>query len=421
MSQKFDAIIFGASGYTGKYAVQQATKIFKNIKWAVAGRSEKKLQKTLDDISEKTNKNLKDIQKIIADVNDENSLKQMTAQAKVLVNCCGPYVFYGEQVVKACIETSTNYLDVSSETIFMEKMQLKYDKDAREKGIYIISACGFVSIPADLGICYLQEKFNGTVNSVEIFNRVYSDSPKIQKIKLTLPTLASLVYGLSHSDELNEIRAKLFTSEMPKFQPELKDKKVMYKSENRPCLPFYHFDRPVVERSQRYFYEKENQRPIQMRAYQAYENNFKIIRSIFFGIWLKFLSCFDFTRKLLFKFPEILSFGFATKVRGSDEENDHTMVDICFIAEGWKEKQNDASDQFTTPMNKKMVMKTTVRNFAFQSTCDCLLLSAMMILNEKDKMPKVGGVLTPAIAFRKTTLIEELKNYGITFNIVEIE
>lgn len=39
----------------------------------------------------------------------------MSEQAKVLVNCCGPYRFYGESVVKACIATRTHQVDVSGE------------------------------------------------------------------------------------------------------------------------------------------------------------------------------------------------------------------------------------------------------------------------------------------------------------------
>lgn len=52
---------------------------------------------------------------ILADVKDEESIKKMTEQAKVLVNCCGPYRFYGEPVVKACIATGTHYVDVTGE------------------------------------------------------------------------------------------------------------------------------------------------------------------------------------------------------------------------------------------------------------------------------------------------------------------
>lgn len=39
----------------------------------------------------------------------------MAAKAKVVVNCAGPYRFYGEPVVKACIANGTHQVDVSGE------------------------------------------------------------------------------------------------------------------------------------------------------------------------------------------------------------------------------------------------------------------------------------------------------------------
>lgn len=40
-------------------------------------------------------------------------------------------------------------------------MQLEYHKPAQDSGVYIVSACGFDSVPCDLGIVYLQDKFDG--------------------------------------------------------------------------------------------------------------------------------------------------------------------------------------------------------------------------------------------------------------------
>ena len=44
----------------------------------------------------------------------------------------------------------------------METMQLNYHKVAEEKGVFIISACGFDSVPVDLGVIYFQKNFPGT-------------------------------------------------------------------------------------------------------------------------------------------------------------------------------------------------------------------------------------------------------------------
>lgn len=52
---------------------------------------------------------------INASCEDEQSLNEMAKHGRVVINCCGPYRFYGEPVVKACIENGTHYVDVSGE------------------------------------------------------------------------------------------------------------------------------------------------------------------------------------------------------------------------------------------------------------------------------------------------------------------
>ena len=111
-------VIFGATGFTGKRAVEETIKIFKEkggFTWGVAGRSKKKLEKVLEEIGKKHDVDLKNIPVIIADIKDQDSLNEMCKQAKVIVNTCGPYRFYGEPVVKACVENKTHHVDVSGE------------------------------------------------------------------------------------------------------------------------------------------------------------------------------------------------------------------------------------------------------------------------------------------------------------------
>lgn len=169
MAQKLDVIIFGASEFTGKYAVVEGVKVLKDLSWGVAGRNKEKLENVLKEAGEKTKTDLSTTPINIADINDENSLKAMAERCKVLVNCCGPYRFYGEVAVKTCINAGTHHVDVSGEPQYMEQMQLKYNDLAKEKGVYVVSACGFDSIPADLGTVFVENHFDGVVNSVETY------------------------------------------------------------------------------------------------------------------------------------------------------------------------------------------------------------------------------------------------------------
>lgn len=100
-------------------------------------------------------------------------------------------------------------------------MQLEYNKAAQEAGVYVVSACGFDSIPCDLGIIFTQNKFDGEVNSVETYLKAWNTA-NAGGASLHYGTWESAVYGLAHANELRELRAKLFPEKLPKLEPKLR-------------------------------------------------------------------------------------------------------------------------------------------------------------------------------------------------------
>lgn len=249
MAKRFDVIIFGATGYTGKYAIRNAIEILKGMQWAVAGRNKSKLEETLRDSGRKMNEDLSKIPIVIADVADEKSIQEMAKQAKVIVNCCGPYHLYGEVVVKACVENGTSHVDVSGEAQFIEKMMLKYSDAAREKKVFIISCCGIESIPAELGIFYTQQQFNGTINSVETYMRFYFEKGfRPNGPSLNFGTYHSAIHAIGAFLESQKLRKLLHPTSMPSFQPKLKNRFVHSEEavKNRWCLPMIEPDQTMV-------------------------------------------------------------------------------------------------------------------------------------------------------------------------------
>ena len=118
MSPKYDVVIYGASGYTGQYVVEFLIKSLKkaensDLTWAVAGRNEAKLLQVLKNASETTKTEVEKTPIIICDSNDVESMLAMARSARLVVNCVGPYRFYGEQTVKACVEAGTHHVDIS--------------------------------------------------------------------------------------------------------------------------------------------------------------------------------------------------------------------------------------------------------------------------------------------------------------------
>lgn len=64
---------------------------------------------------------------------------------------------------------------MSGEPQYMERMQLEYNDSAREKGVYIVSACGFDSIPADMGTLFFEKHFDGDVHAIESYLKFWND------------------------------------------------------------------------------------------------------------------------------------------------------------------------------------------------------------------------------------------------------
>lgn len=423
--RELDVIIFGASGFTGKYTIYEGIKLLEGLKWGIAGRSRDKLNKILKEVEKKADKDLSETPIVIADVKDPESLKKMAEQCKIVINCCGPYRFYGEPVVKACIEAGTHHVDVSGEPQYMERMQLQYHDKAQEKGVYVVSACGFDSIPADMGTVFLEQQFDGTVNSVESFLETSSRSKSaIGGAVIHYGTWESAIYGLAHANELRELRNQLFGSRLPNFQPRLKSLPVLHKTNianDRWCLPFPGSDRSVVMRSQRFFYEHDKKRPVQMKAYVTFESLLHVVGVIFVSAIFALMTRFKLGRQLLLKYPRFFSAGFVSHEGPTEESMQNTDFAMYLKGVGWTkdEEQLEPSDQFKTTPKKTLIAKVSGTNPGYGATCVALVLSATTILKQSEKMPSTGGVYAPGAAYYKTNLIEELCKNGFKFEVLK--
>lgn len=156
----YDIVVFGATGFTGRLTAEYLARSADAGKftWAIAGRSLAKLestQKALLGISSRTTPGI-----IVCDVNEPQSLREMSRQTHVVITTVGPYLNYGEPLVKACIDTGTHYVDLTGEPEFVEWLIHAYDDEARKNGTKIVNCCGFDSIPHDLGALFTVNELN---------------------------------------------------------------------------------------------------------------------------------------------------------------------------------------------------------------------------------------------------------------------
>ncbi len=148
-ARTYDIVLLGATGFTGGLVAEHLARRLAGTttSWAVAGRNVDKLEKVRDRLAGLGSEPSVET----VDVHDLVGLLRLTEQTRVLATTVGPYTEHGELVVQACIRSGTDYCDITGEPEFVDRVLARYDGDAREQGVRVINACGFDSIPHDLG------------------------------------------------------------------------------------------------------------------------------------------------------------------------------------------------------------------------------------------------------------------------------
>jgi short subunit dehydrogenase-like uncharacterized protein len=155
-SAKLDIVVYGATGFTGQLVAEYLATHYKgdaSLKWAMAGRSLDKLKAVREAIGAPAETPL-----IVADASDAASLKAMVAQTKSVITTVGPYQFYGEPLLAACVDAGTDYFDLCGEPVWMRQMIDTYEAAAKASGARIMFSCGYDSVPFELGTFFVQEE-----------------------------------------------------------------------------------------------------------------------------------------------------------------------------------------------------------------------------------------------------------------------
>ncbi|MFD6204010.1 saccharopine dehydrogenase family protein [Streptomyces rubiginosohelvolus] len=150
-TRPLDVVLFGATGFVGALTAEYlAAHAPAGLRWALAGRSRTKLEKLRERLTAIAPR-CADLPLLETDADDAEALAELAASTRVVATTVGPYLRYGEKLVAACAEAGTDYADLTGEAEFIDRMYLEHDARARETGARIVHACGFDSVPHDLG------------------------------------------------------------------------------------------------------------------------------------------------------------------------------------------------------------------------------------------------------------------------------
>ena len=174
-ARPYDVVVLGATGFTGELtAAYLAEHAPADLRWAIAGRNRSKLEAVRTRLA-RIDPDLSALTLLEADSTDDASLRALAESTRVVVTTVGPYLLHGEGLVAACAAAGTDYVDLTGEPEFVDRMYLEHHDTAVQSGARIVHACGFDSIPHDIGAFYTVQQL-GSVAPITLRGVVRSNA-----------------------------------------------------------------------------------------------------------------------------------------------------------------------------------------------------------------------------------------------------
>ena len=424
-SREFDVVLYGATGFTGAYVAKELNRSTRRLRWAIAGRSEEKLKKLVQDESLGSTKIL------VADVSDPASLERMAERTRLVLNATGPYRFYGEAVVKACISAGTHYADLCGEPEFIDRCLLKFDDEAKRKKVAVVHSCAFDSVPADVGTLFAATEFvkgcsggegesssPALCNTVEMFHAFSFDESVLEteaekrsartSAGANATTFRAAVHGFAGADSTRRQRkqllekleadragsskqpvpigVKLRTAAGPKYVKELDEYAFLFPGS----------DVAVVRTSQRMIHA---QNPLatnlvpQFGASFCVGNSYKaVFKTVLYGSVFNFLVKTALGRRLLLRYPSFFS-GHAFSDDGPTPASlKATAWKTHLFAKGWASRSH--STEGLTPRDRQIHCSVSGPEPGYLATAKMFVAMGRAVL-ELGGRGATGGVFTP--------------------------
>ena len=403
----------GATGFTGKLVVEYLIKNYgienENFTWAIAGRDKNKLERVLSSLKD-VDPNSNKIPTLIVDSHDTISLDKMTSISRLVISTVGPYLKFGEALVESCVKNSTHYCDLTGEVPFIRKSIDAFDLKAKKNNCRIVHSCGFDSVPSDIGVLLLQ------MNSLKRFNKPCDEvNLYVRSIRggLSGGTIDSMIsiydYMGSNLDHQKLLKSPFSLNPRDSIknntrQPSLKSVKWDGDIQRWLC-PFIMagFNSKIVRRTNAIMDHRYgiDFRYSEVSSFKTGLTGFLNAMVMFIGlviiqISLKVRPLLWFLRKFFLPSP---GEGPSKEIR----DNGFFKLDIIGSMDNIKKIR------FTV---------TGEGDPGYSATAKMITESALSILLDEDRIPKVSGVLTPAAGIG-VVLAERLNDKGFNFSINE--
>ena len=163
MERKYQIIIYGATGFTGRLCAQYFNTNYPNLKWAIAGRDSKKLENLKSELG-------LDCDSFVASANDIEAINNFVSLTKVVLSTAGPFARYSDEVVRSCVKYKTHYTDITGENHWVKDLIDEHHIKASEDDTRIIPSCGYDSIPSDMGVFYSIQQMGKPIKKITVYH-----------------------------------------------------------------------------------------------------------------------------------------------------------------------------------------------------------------------------------------------------------
>ncbi|ESS05847.1 MAG: hypothetical protein A07HB70_01977 [uncultured archaeon A07HB70] len=170
----YDLVVWGATGFAGRLVSEYLTGQYAPdaVSLALGGRSRERLDALERDLVRQSER-WDSIPVVVGDATEPESLRDITRRTRVICTTVGPYTVYGTPLVEACVETSTDYCDLTGEINWIRKTVDRFHGEAVDAETRIVHSCGFDSVPADIGTLLVQsfaaEAYDAHCDRVQIY------------------------------------------------------------------------------------------------------------------------------------------------------------------------------------------------------------------------------------------------------------
>jgi short subunit dehydrogenase-like uncharacterized protein len=130
-------LLYGANGYTGELIARYARSY--NLQPILAGRKKELIEPLAQQLQ---------FPYRVFDLDDTAALQAALKEVKAVIHAAGPFQFTARQMIEACIQTGTHYLDINGDIAVFELIK-RYDDAAKKAGIMLLPGAGFDVVPTD--------------------------------------------------------------------------------------------------------------------------------------------------------------------------------------------------------------------------------------------------------------------------------